>query len=234
MSWRVGAKQQPPQSIMTGFQNDVVITQIKELKQPEPQQQLVASMKTQRHIRTAPTYKQNSNGNSDPWHETGKDPWAPHGAKPTSTATHDGKQRLAELQEKLKNDLSTEMAQQLETHAHAAVQAATAASSASSSTNQHDQRIKALEVGLQEIKSQNTQFNQWCQQAGERLQNTENTMQAMQQTINTHQHEIHALGSTFQTTMKNVKDDLSSEMTDSFNKQLSRLEALLEKKQRQS
>ena len=59
-------------------------------------------------------------------------------------------------------------------------------------------------------------------------------MGAMQQTLNTHQHEIHALGSTFQATMKNVKNDLSSEMTDSFNKQLSRLEALLEKKQRQA
>ena len=59
-------------------------------------------------------------------------------------------------------------------------------------------------------------------------------MGAMQQTLNTHQHEIHALGSTFQATMKKVKNDLSSEMTDSFNKQLSRLEALLEKKQRQA
>ena len=59
-------------------------------------------------------------------------------------------------------------------------------------------------------------------------------MGAMQQTVNTHQHEIHALGSTFQATMKNVKDDLSSEMTGSFTKQLSRLEVLFEKKQRQA
>jgi hypothetical protein len=72
------------------------------------------------------------------------------------------------------------------------------------------------------------------QQAGDRLQNTEATMGAMQQTVNTHQHEIHALGSTFQATMKNVKDDLSSEMTGSFTKQLSRLEVLFEKKQRQA
>ena len=59
-------------------------------------------------------------------------------------------------------------------------------------------------------------------------------MTAMQQTLNGHQHEIHTLGSTFQHTMKNVKDDLSAEMNESFNKQLSRLEALLEKKQRQA
>jgi tRNA A-37 threonylcarbamoyl transferase component Bud32 len=57
-------------------------------------------------------------------------------------------------------------------------------------------------------------------------------MGAMQQTLNSHQHELHALGSTFQSTMKTVKEDLSTEMNESFNKQLSRLEALLEKKQR--
>ena len=184
MSWRVGASQPPPQSIMTGFQNDVVITQIKELKPPEPQQQLIASSKTHRHLRATPTSKPPPKGNIDPWHETGKDPWAPNGPKPSASNTQDGKQRLAELQEKLKHDLSTEMAQQLETHAQAAVQAA-AASSLTSTSNQ-DQRIAALEVGLKEIKGQNAQFNQWFQQAGERLQSTENTLNTMQQTINTH------------------------------------------------
>eukprot|EP00435_Cladocopium_sp_Y103_P017856 s2451_g4.t1 len=87
---------------------------------------------------------------------------------------------------------------------------------------------------MQELKGQNAQFSTWFLQAGERLQNTETIVGAMQQTLNTHQHEIHTLGSTFQATMKNVKDDLSSEMNDSFNKQLSGLEALLEKKQRQA
>jgi hypothetical protein len=64
------------------------------------------------------------------------------------------------------------------------------------------------------------------------MQATENAVTAVQHTLNTHQNEIHALGSTFQSTMKTIKTDLSNEMNDSFNKQLSRLEALLEKKQR--
>ena len=191
----------------------------------EPQQQLIASSKTHRHIRATPTSKQVGKGPLDPWHETGKDPWAPNGPKQSASGAQDGKQRLAVLQEKLKQDLSMEMAQQLETHAHAAVQAAAAATSPTSSSNQ-DQRIAALEVGLKEIKGQNAQFNQWFQQAGERLQSTENTLTA--------KHEIHTLGSTFQSTMKNVKDDLSAEMNESFNHQLSRLEALLEKKPRQA
>ena len=120
----------------------------------------------------------------------------------------------------------------MQTQAKEAVQAA--AASLQSGAGQQETRIKALKVGLNELKGQNAQFSTWFQQAGERLQATESTMGAMQQTLNTHQNELHVLGSTFQSTMKTVKDDLSSEMNDSFNKQLSRLEALLEKKQRQA
>jgi hypothetical protein len=36
MAWRVGAQKPPPQTVMTGFQNDIVITQVKELKQQPP------------------------------------------------------------------------------------------------------------------------------------------------------------------------------------------------------
>ena len=81
---------------------------------------------------------------------------------------------------------------------------------------------------MQELQNQTSQFGAWFTQAGERMKATESNIGATQQTLNAHQHEIHALGSTFQTTMKNVKDDLSSEMTQSFNNQMSRLEALLE------
>ena len=66
------------------------------------------------------------------------------------------------------------------------------------------------------------------------MQATENAIGAVQHTLNTPQSEIHTLGTTFQSTMKNIKNDLSAEMSESFNQQLSRLEALLEKKQRSS
>jgi predicted nucleic acid-binding Zn-ribbon protein len=137
---------------------------------------------------------------------------------------NEGRTRLHELQDKLSKDITDQ--------AQAAVKAAAASSHATA--GQQESRIQALEVGLQELKGHNVQFKQWFQQAGERLQQTENTMGAMQQTLNSHQHELHALGSTFQSTMKTVKEDLSTEMNESFNKQLSRLEALLEKKQRQA
>lgn len=85
---------------------------------------------------------------------------------------------------------------------------------------------------MQELKGQNTQFAAWFQQTGERLQQNDNTMNAMQQTLNSHQNELQTLGSTFQSTMRHVKDDLTKEMGSKFDSQLARLEALLEKKQR--
>ena len=221
MAWRVGAQTQPPQNVMTGFDNDVVITQIRELKQHAPQQQLIASTKTQRQLRSNPKPTTTSKSNTDPWWETGKDPWNPLN-KPLPVQPNEGRTRLHELQDKLSKDITDQ--------AQAAVKAAAASSHATA--GQQESRIQALEVGLQELKGHNVQFKQWFQQAGERLQQTENTMGAMQQTLNSHQHELHALGSTFQSTMKTVKEDLSTEMNESFNKQLSRLEALLEKKQR--
>jgi hypothetical protein len=229
MACRVGAQKPPPQTVMTGFQNDIVITQVKELKQQPPKQQLVASNKTQRHLRAAPPTSTSSRSAQDPWLESSKDPWQ-NGGKITVAPQGEGKQRLVELHDKLSKDITSKITQDLETHAQAAFQAAAASSGASN--DQHEHRLKALEVGMQELQSQNSQFGAWFTQAGDRLKATEANIGAMQQTLNTHQHEIHALGSTFQATMKNVKDDLSSEMNQSFNNQMSRLEALLEKKQR--
>eukprot|EP00435_Cladocopium_sp_Y103_P006978 s3515_g2.t1 len=229
MAWRVGAQTPPPQTVMTGFGNDVVITPVRELKSSTPQQQVIASTKTQRQLRSAPKPASSSKSAHDPWQDYGHDPWK-FPSRPGPLPSNEGKTRLHELQDKLSKDITHQVAQGLATQAQAAIQAAAASSTASAGQQEH--RLQALEVGLQELQGHNAQFTQWFQQAGERLKATETTMGAMQQTLNSHQHEIHTLGSTFQATMKTVKDDLSSEMNDSFNKQLSRLEALLEKKHR--
>eukprot|EP00438_Fugacium_kawagutii_P028123 Skav229522 [mRNA] locus=scaffold887:104903:109116:+ [translate_table: standard] len=227
MAWRVGAQEAPPQPVMTGFQNDIIITQIKELKPKENPQQLVASHRTQRRLREGQAASSSGRA-SDPWQDQGKDPWARPGGKPAASSQGDGKQRLAEIQEQLKQEIHNEMDTQLESKAQAALQAA--AASTGSISGAQEKRMQALEVGLSELKGQNQQFTGWFREAGDRLKATEHTLGVMQQTINTHQTEIHALGNTFQNTMKNVKTELSSELNDNFDKQFSRLEALLEKR----
>eukprot|EP00438_Fugacium_kawagutii_P008967 Skav214288 [mRNA] locus=scaffold2257:201508:210505:- [translate_table: standard] len=222
MAWRVGAQTMPPQAVMTGFQNDVVITQVKDLKQTEVPKQLVASTKTQKHLRAT----QHKSG-VDPWLESSKDPWA----RPSSsgvlstTPASDGKSKLSTIQEQLKTDLAKDLAKQ----AQAAVQEAAASTS---SMQPDERRIAALEVGMKELQGQQAQMTSWCQQVNERFHQQENTMGAMQQTLNNHQHELQTLGSTFQSTMKSVKDELSDSFSDAFNKQFTKLEALVEKKHR--
>eukprot|EP00438_Fugacium_kawagutii_P025315 Skav217868 [mRNA] locus=scaffold2487:71341:75261:+ [translate_table: standard] len=222
MAWRVGAQTQPPQAVMTGFQNDVVITQIRDLKHVEAPRQLIASTKTQKHLRAA-----QPKSSTDPWLESSKDPWArPSSSSATSgTTPADGKTKLSTLQAQLKTDLTKELAEQ----AQAAIQEAAASTPAAT---QDDRRITALEIGMKELQGQQTQMSQWCQQANERFQQQEHTMGVMQQTLNGHQQELQSLGHSFQSTMKSVKDDLANSFSDAFNKQFTKLEALVEKKHR--
>lgn len=136
---------------------------------------------------------------------------------------------MAEIQEQIKNEIHQEMGQQLVTKAQEAINAA---ASSDAMARPQDSRIQALEVGLQELQGQNKQFHQWFQEAGDKLKANENSLGAIQHTLNVHQNELHSLGSTFHSTMKTVKTELSSELNDTFNKQFTRLEALLDKKQR--
>ena len=66
MAWRVGSEGPPPSPVLTGFNNDVVVTQIKEVKTQMPQQQLVASTKTHKHLRAAPVTSSSAKSTGDP------------------------------------------------------------------------------------------------------------------------------------------------------------------------
>jgi len=113
--------------------------------------------------------------------------------------------------------VKAKVSKELESSAQAAVQAA--ATSSSTTAPQQEERLQALEVGLHELQQQNVQFTSWFQQAGDRMQATEHAVTSMQHTLDGHQQEIHILRHTFQSTMKTIKQDLSSEMSDNFNKQ---------------
>jgi hypothetical protein len=62
---------------MKGFQMDVMISQIKELKATNPQPHLIATSKTKKHLSTATSSSSKPAPSCDPWMETGKDPLAP-------------------------------------------------------------------------------------------------------------------------------------------------------------
>eukprot|EP00435_Cladocopium_sp_Y103_P022904 s2451_g5.t1 len=110
MAWRVGAQSPPPSTVMTGFQNYAVVTQIKEIKHTAPEPQLIASHKTHGHLRAAPAISTNSKPVA-----SSKPPLAPPG---------DGNHQLNELQDQLSKNIHDKVAKDLENQAKAAVQAA--------------------------------------------------------------------------------------------------------------
>ena len=183
------------------------------------------------HLRAAPVPTAPAKANTDPWLDSTKDPWSAYQGKAATPQGGEVRPRLTEICDQLCLDVKAKVSKDLESSAQAAVQAAV---SSSAEAPPQEERLQALEVGVHELKQQNVQFTSWFQQAGDRMQATEHAVTSMQHTLNGHQQEIHTLGHTFQNTMKTIKQDLSSEMSDNFNKQLSRLEALLEKKQRSS
>ena len=158
MTWRVGAKDPPPHPVMKAFKMDIVVSAVKDLKNQEYQPHLIASHKTQKHLRTQMAPSGAIKVSTDPWLDSSKDPWASYQAKPAlSTHSGDGRQRIDEIKDQICTDLRSKLTQELETQAHAAINAAASTTSAASS--QDEARLKALEVGMNELKGQNAQFS---------------------------------------------------------------------------
>ena len=227
MSWRVGSTQDPPKMVMQGFETDVVISPIKDLSLPKLQPQIVASSKTQKHLVQASTgASSSSTPSTDPWLKPGADPWVNY-PKP-QPAPNAGRTRLAEIQDQLCQDVTTKIRKELEQHASMEVDG-TALDTANAQTAA---RFQALEVGLTEVKQQNAQFLAWFGEAGERMKKSESTMGDMQQTMNKQQQDLHTLNQNVTKSMKSMKTEISQEISNSFQDQMTRLEALLEKRQK--
>ena len=178
MTWRVGAAEDPPQMVMPGFNLEVVISQVKELKQKKFEPKLIASNKTQRHLTSAAS--SSSSSTSDPWLSAKEDPWAGWNKKTTPAATQ-GKSRLDSIREELCADVKQSIRKELETHME------TDTASSSTMNEATEARFQALEVGVQELTKQNGQFLQWFHEAGDRTKATEQSVQEVQNTLGAHQ-----------------------------------------------
>lgn len=139
------------------------------------------------------------------------------------TSANAGKTRLPQIQDRLCADVRATLRKELETHVN------TREMDTEDKSSQH---FQALEVGMTEIRHQTQQFVQWFNEAGDRMQQTEHSLGEMRNILNQHQQETHPLGGVFQSTVKNIKDELSQEMAAGFQTQMGRLEALLEKRAR--
>eukprot|EP00438_Fugacium_kawagutii_P008055 Skav223964 [mRNA] locus=scaffold3540:259469:263778:+ [translate_table: standard] len=224
MSWKVGAAAPPEHMVQQAFDLDVVITQVKDLTPQKVIPRIIASQKTQRHLSMTSSTSAAASSNTDPWQTPQApgqgDPWARF-----QPQQGNGKTRLEELRDQLCTEVKDKVRQQLETHA-----ANMEVDSGDGANSAHEARFQALEVGMNELKQQNSKFLSWFHEAGDRMKQTEQAVTEVQTTLQHHHDELQQFGGILASSVNSVKADLTREMKNAFDEQRGYMEALLEKR----
>ena len=221
MIWKIGAEGPPPSDAMQAFGTDIVINQIKSFAHSTQAEKHIAPHKTQQY------YKQiGKSDNSDPW-TTGNDPWSRYvGTQPTSSmaassATPAPRKHLDDIAQALRTDLEKQLQQHIAKNEDVQM------------TTDQEQKLQQLESTIVEMQHQNQQFQNWFQEAGAQMKEQQQNMSHLRQEIKQVQDE---LPSQVQAAVHSVKGEIAAELQKTFESSMqmmgTRLEALLEKKQR--
>ena len=235
MSWHVGSSTGPPVEAFTAFDQEVIVTELTREAKPKPPPRFLASMRTEKHMRSEAASSSAPQSSGDPWLVA--DPWKDWKGSTPSTKVA-GKQHLQEVTGKIKDELAASLDQKLNNFKQAADSSESDAKLAEvSKATEH--RFKRMECTMDEMKAQQHQFTQWFGSMGQQIQASEQSIQTIQYTLNTHQQELTGLRSEIQAvpeqvnrTMQQALATHSTEVSSDFDKRFARLEALLEKKQR--
>ena len=228
MAWRVGAESTPPQPIMNAFDMEVVIKPVKDLKPTPFTPTIIASAKTQKHLRNPTSGSASSSGaqgSSDPWWRGQQDPWGNYTNRPQGQESQPAAHRshLDEIKETLVTDVKTAIRKELEQQVLDTAGDATMDEASSA-------RIAELESGMTEIRAQQDKLFTWMGEAGSKMKQHEHMIGEVQKSVNQQQKEMSQLGSSFANSIKTIKTEIQADMTSNFDTQFSRLEALLEKR----
>ena len=226
-AWEVGSDAPPPKAVLYGFNQDVMITEVKQ-KAPQKQVQSVfTSSRTKQVLQQANPASGVSVGSSqahdvDPWHQSGHDPW--NAWKPTASPakveySKSTQGRLQEITEKLSDDVKMQVQQQIGEH-----QASTSSAIASVTQLSHEaeSRFRKLESGLAEVTAQGQQFQGWFKDIGARLSNTEQHVGQMTTQLTQVQAEVHQTTDMVQqsinTGFQSVTCDLDKKLSGMFER----------------
>ena len=208
MSWQVGAQEEPPARVMQAFQSDVLINPIRKVEVEALKPKIIVPQKTQQHFRQVNVNKPEGN---DPWLNN-NDPWAQYQASSSVAAplpAPASTKRIEEIKGTLQQEVKEAIRKELQA-GHAGEGMSDTASG----------RMDPLESSLQEVKSQNSAIKGWIQDAQTKLNRQEAQLTQLKQEVGAQSEQ-----------MKTQFSNLQGELNQSFEKQFSRLEALLEKRQ---
>ena len=237
-AWTVGSEVPPPQPILVGFGQDVLITCLKQKTAANEDEHLVVPRKTQAYLRQhKETSSSSTSAKQDPWMLAGNDPWQnwqPKSNMLSKAATAPVQARIDEVTNELKANMKSYIQEELQ-------QTDGAASGSSGKLDAYqssaDRRLNKLETGMQELQVQNTKFQAWFQETGTRLQSSEQQLQIMSSALETTNADVRTVKQEVQASseaMKGAFEGMQASLSKDLDSKLSgfadRMEGMLGKR----
>ena len=246
-SWQVGAPSDPPACVLSAFGQEVLITPLRDRSIPEPagskqrlpprtRQHLIQERKGQGKDQPLQGHAKTTSA-PDPWQAPGQDPWLRSAPLPSTTAKVPSavQQRIDEVAEQLKGDVQQHITQAASAPHQAALQALQSAT---------EQRFAKLETSVKEMSHHARKVESWVQEAGLRLNSTEQQLQVMAGAVDKQQlalqnvkqeltGNINQVGATVKTAVQQIQDvkaEMGTQLDHKLDALTVRLEALLEKR----
>ncbi|CAK9024918.1 unnamed protein product [Durusdinium trenchii] len=232
-AWLIGADSPPSQSVLTAFNQDVLINQIQQQEIVERKVQFHASKKTISHASTSSTQAASSSEKTDPWLVKSADPWAKF--LPTVIpGSSSGQKHIDEVAAKLKEDITASVGQNLQAQVASMAPSTGSTQALDDLRSQTDQRFKQVECSLNELRAQNVNFQSWCTEASKRMESAEQGTQQLQSNLLQVQQEVRhtadALQHSVQQSSSALRGEFVSELESKLSSQFEKFEALLCKK----
>ena len=229
-AWEVGGDSEPPAAVMPFGDGFVLIHKIRDLGPQAKPVAICASARTRQRILYDDPEKPSVA--ADPW-SGGRDPWSaarpPPGlplptTSPSTPSTSSASTKLLQLKTELQDGLATLVRQH--------VQDAVPAAASSQTAQAHEGRLQQLEVGLQEVRRQNSKFEEWFQTFGSQMQQQAGKVDDLHKTLTHQQTEISQVKTEVSAAMAQAMSALHQDMSKQLAAQTASLEAMLSKKPR--
>ena len=223
-AWLVGAACDPPAPALPLGTDYVLISKVRDIggtTRPAPLP-VYASLRTKKALLLDDDPDE---APADPW-AGGSDPWSL--ARPPSAAASApaapstaAVSKLAQIKADLKQDLQHLVNEQLE---------AKQAAKPPPGLSEHDHRLHQLEVGLNEVRQQNSKFEGWFQSFGAKVSDQAQQIETLTGTVKEQHQELAKVRTDVQATVQSavlsLQSDLSAQMTTQLAGQLEQIQSL--------
>ena len=250
-AWEVGSSLAPPDAFLESKHGWATITKIRDVGVKPHPQDLVATARTKQHIKGGATVESQAGKGTpstltDPWF-SGQDPWGGYtgvstGPKPPSQHVQ---QKFDDVEQRLQDSVKAQVTATVEEWA-----------TSMQTDNDSSDRLQTVETHVQTLMQHQSKLEAWITDGHNQIQSLKQdqaqvhqavgqcmtTIQSQGQAISSVVQEVSQCSATIQeqgASLANVakevgglKEQLGSTLAQYFDQQSTRLEALLEKKQR--